>query len=205
MQIVEMLVALPAILIALTFHEYAHGKVADLLGDDTPYYQGRLTLNPLPHIDWIGFAMLFIFHFGWAKPVQVNPNNFRNVGYKKGMMLVSLAGPVMNLLLALAGLVILKVLWPYQLSEWGRLSTAIISPLVSINIILAAFNLIPLPPLDGSKVLAGLLPDAGARLMYSLEQYGPLLLLLLIMTGSASKIFLPLANAMYGLLYGLVF
>ena len=83
MQIVEMLVALPAILIALTFHEYAHGKVADLLGDDTPYYQGRLTLNPLPHIDWIGFAMLFIFHFGWAKPVQVNPNNFRNVGYKK--------------------------------------------------------------------------------------------------------------------------
>ena len=116
-----------------------------------------------------------------------------------------LAGPVMNLLLALAGLVLLKVLWPYQLSEWGRLSTAIISPLVSINIILAAFNLIPLPPLDGSKVLAGLLPDAGARLMYSLEQYGPLLLLLLIMTGSASKIFLPLANAMYGLLYGLVF
>ncbi len=205
MQIMEMLVALPAILIALTFHEYAHGKVADLLGDDTPYYQGRLTLNPLPHIDWIGFAMLFIFHFGWAKPVQVNPNNFKNVGYKTGMMLVSVAGPAMNLLLAFIGLVGLKMLLPYQLSQWGSMSIAMLSPLISINIILAAFNLIPLPPLDGSKVLAGLLPDAGARLMYSLEQYGPLLLLLLIITGTAYKIFGPLANMLYALLYGLVF
>ncbi|MDD2620868.1 MAG: site-2 protease family protein, partial [Syntrophomonadaceae bacterium] len=95
--ITEMLVALPAIVIALTFHEYAHGKVADMLGDTTPYYQGRLTLNPLPHIDWLGFIMLFIFHFGWAKPVQVNPYNFKNISIKKGMMLVSLAGPGMNI------------------------------------------------------------------------------------------------------------
>ncbi len=205
MNITDMLVALPAILIALTFHEYAHGKVADLLGDDTPYYQGRLTLNPLPHIDWIGFAMLFIFHFGWAKPVQVNPANFKGVGYKKGMMLVSLAGPMMNLLLAFTGLILLRMLLPYQLTEWGSITVAILGPLISINIILAAFNLIPLPPLDGSKILAGLLPDSGARMMYSLEQYGPLLLLLLIMTGAASKIFIPVANLLYGVLYGVVF
>ncbi len=203
--IIDMLVALPAILIALTFHEYAHGKVADLLGDDTPYYQGRLTLNPLPHIDWIGFAMLFIFHFGWAKPVQVNPNNFKNVGYKKGMMLVSLAGPMMNLLLAFIGLILLRLLLPYQLTDWGSITAAILSPVITINIILAAFNLIPLPPLDGSKILAGLLPDSGARMMYSLEQYGPLLLLLLIMTGAASKVFIPVASLLYSVLYSVVF
>jgi len=205
MQITEMLEALPAILIALTFHEFAHGKVADWLGDDTPYYQGRLTLNPLPHIDWIGFAMLLLFHFGWAKPVQVNPAKFRDIGYKQGMMLVSLAGPMMNLLLAFIGMLLLRVLLPFQYSEWGSITIAILGPLISINIILAAFNLIPLPPLDGSKILAGLLPDAGARLMYSLEQYGPLLLLLLIITGTASKIFFPLANLLYSLLYGMVF
>ncbi|KUG04116.1 membrane metalloprotease [hydrocarbon metagenome] len=205
MNITNMLVALPAILIALTFHEYAHGKVADLLGDDTPYYQGRLTLNPLPHIDWVGFAMLFIFHFGWAKPVQVNPAKFKEVGYKKGMMLVSLAGPMMNLLLAFIGLILLRLLLPYQFSEWGGITATLLLPLIQINIILAAFNLIPLPPLDGSKILAGLLPDSGARMMYSLEQYGPLLLLLLIITGAASKIFIPVANFLYGVLYGVVF
>ncbi len=205
MNITEMLVALPAILIALTFHEYAHGKVADLLGDDTPYYQGRLTLNPLPHIDWVGFAMLFIFHFGWAKPVQVNPNNFKKVGYKKGMMLVSLAGPMMNLLLAFLALVLMRLLEPYQLTAWGGITAQILSPLIIINIILAAFNLIPLPPLDGSKILAGLLPDVGARMMYSLEQYGPLMLLLLIITGVAYKIFIPVANFLYSILYLIVY
>lgn len=205
MQILDMLIALPAILIALTFHEYAHGKVADLLGDDTPYSQGRLTLNPLPHIDWVGFAMLFIFHFGWAKPVMVNPAKFSGIGVKKGMMLVSLAGPMMNLLLAFIGMIGLRFIVPYQFTEWGGITVAILGPLISINIILAAFNLIPLPPLDGSKILAGLLPDSGARMIYSLERYGPLVLLLLIMTGIASKIFIPVANLLYGVLYGLVF
>jgi len=203
--IVQMFIALPAILIALTFHEYAHGKVAYMLGDDTPYYQGRLTLNPLPHIDWVGFAMLFIFHFGWAKPVQVNPNNFKDVGYKKGMMLVSLAGPMMNLFLAFVGMLALRFILPYQFTEWGSITASLLSPLITINIILAAFNLIPVPPLDGSKILAGLLPDIGSRLMYSLEQYGMLILLILIMTGTASKIFLPVANVIYSLFYALIF
>ncbi|HZK86719.1 MAG TPA: site-2 protease family protein [Syntrophomonas sp.] len=205
----NMLIALPAILIALTFHEYAHGQVADWLGDSTPYYQGRLTLNPLPHIDWIGFFALMFFHFGWAKPVQVNPNNFKNVSVKTGMMLVSIAGPLMNILLAFVAMITLRLLsFNPELGTYsGNLSALIqmLIPLVQINIILAVFNLIPVPPLDGSKILAGLLPDKGTRFIYSLEQYGPLLLLLLIFTNLAGKIIWPMYNVLYALIYGIVF
>ncbi|MEA1960063.1 MAG: site-2 protease family protein [Bacillota bacterium] len=203
--LINTLIYLPAVLIALTFHEYAHGKVADMLGDQTPYYQGRLTLNPLPHIDWIGFLMLLFFKFGWAKPVQVNPYNFKKVGIKRGMMLVSLAGPVMNILLAFVGMFLLKVLIPFQSGEWAGMFIQLIYPLIYINLILAAFNLIPVPPLDGSKILAGLLPDEGANVIYSLEQYGPILLLLLIVTDVAPKIIWPLVNGMYGLLSMIMF
>lgn len=198
--LIDTLIWLPAILIALTFHEFAHGLAADRLGDRTPYYQGRLTLNPLPHIDWVGFLMLVIFKFGWAKPVQVNPLNFKNVGIKKGMMLVSLAGPAMNMLLAFFGMIMLKMLIPYQDSQLAVLFIPLLEPLVYINLILAAFNLIPVPPLDGSKILAGLLPNSGAQFIYSLEQYGPLILLLLIVTDMVGKILWPLVNLLYGFL-----
>lgn len=205
----NMLIALPAILIALTFHEYAHGRVADWLGDDTPYYQGRLTLNPLPHIDWIGFFALLFLHFGWAKPVQVNPYNFKNISIKTGMMLVSFAGPAMNLLLAIAGMIALRLLGfdPQTGLYSGSMSAVIqmIIPLIQINIILAVFNLIPVPPLDGSKILAGLLPDKGAAFIYSLEQFGPLLLLLIIFTNLAGKIIWPMYNVIYIVIYGTVF
>ncbi|MDO4541189.1 MAG: site-2 protease family protein, partial [Syntrophomonadaceae bacterium] len=117
--ILQLLVYLPAVLIALTFHEYAHGRAADYLGDDTPYLMGRLTLNPLPHIDWIGFIMLLVFHFGWAKPVQVNPYRFKKVGVKKGMMFVAVAGPVMNLFLAFVAMLLLRLASPFQGSEWS--------------------------------------------------------------------------------------
>lgn len=203
--ITSMMIALPAIIIALTFHEYAHGKVAYWLGDNTAYSYGRLTLNPFPHIDPIGFLMLFIFHFGWAKPVPVNPLNFKGTSIKTGMMLVSLAGPGMNILLAFIGMILLKVLIPFQAFEWASISLAMVRPLIQINLILAAFNLIPLPPLDGSKILAGLLPDSGAQVLYSLEQYGPLILLLFIVTGIASRVFLPLANFLGSILYMIVF
>ena len=207
--IYNMLIFLPAILIALTFHEYAHGQVADWLGDDTPYYQGRLTLNPLPHIDWVGFFALMFFHFGWAKPVQVNPYNFKNVSVKSGMMLVSLAGPLMNITLALAGMIALRFLgYNPQMGTYSGSMVALIQmlePLIQINIILAVFNLLPIPPLDGSKILAGLLPDKGAAFIYSLEQFGPLLLLLIIFTNSAGKIIWPLYSLIYSVIYGTVF
>ena len=205
----DMLIALPAILIALTLHEYAHGQAADWLGDDTPYLQGRLTINPLPHIDWIGFFMLMFFSFGWAKPVQVNPYNFKNIRVKKGMMLVSLAGPLMNILLACIGMIALRLLnFDPQVGQYSGNMPELIQmllPLVQINIILAVFNLIPVPPLDGSKILAGLLPDAGAQFIYSMEQYGPIILLLLIFTNLAEKIIWPLYNLVYAIIYGGVF
>lgn len=172
--------------------------------DSTPARQGRLTLNPLPHIDWLGFLMLLIFKFGWAKPVQVDPRNFKNISQKTGMMLVSLAGPGMNIMLALLSMVALKLLLPWQGASWASLMIPLLGPLVLINLILAAFNLIPLPPLDGSKILAGVLPDAGARWLYSLEQYGPLVLLLLIVTNTVGKLLWPLVNFLYGVLNMLV-
>lgn len=206
---INMIIALPAIVVALTFHEYAHGRVADMLGDDTPYYQGRLTINPLPHIDWVGFLMLFIFHFGWAKPVQVNPYKFKKVGVKKGMMLVSLAGPLMNIFLALIGMIVFRLVGfdPHTglYNPNMEVIVRLIYPLVSINLILAAFNLIPVPPLDGSKILAGLLSDSGANKVYSLEQYGPLILLLLIFTGAVGKIIWPLHDVLFDIIYMLVF
>lgn len=174
------LIWLPGILIGLTFHEYAHGRVASWLGDPTPSEQGRLTLNPLPHIDWVGFLMLALFHFGWAKPVQVDPRRFTSMGVKKGMMLVSLAGPAMNLCMAVLGALLYYLLKPYQDVEWGYLMRALLASLVFINSILAVFNLIPVPPLDGSKILAGVLPDSGAVFLYSLERYGFVILLFLI-------------------------
>lgn len=194
------LISLPGILLGLVLHEYAHGRMADWLGDPTAKEQGRLTLNPLPHIDWLGFLMIALFRFGWAKPVQVNPYRFNKVGIKKGMMLVSLAGPVMNLLLAAMGAAAFHALSGYQDSDWVGWLQLIILWLVYINLILAVFNLIPVPPLDGSKILAGILPDSGARFIYSLEPYGFVILLLLIMTNITGQILLPVVQLLSGIL-----
>jgi Zn-dependent protease len=153
----------------------------------------------------MGFMMLMIFKFGWAKPVQVDPRNFTKVSPKQGMMLVSLAGPVMNMLLALIGMVIMKGLLLNQNSPGASMFVPLLEPLVYINLILAAFNLIPVPPLDGSKILAGLLPDAGTRFIYSLEQYGPLILLLLIATNSVGKVLMPLVNLLYGIMNSIIY
>ena len=200
----RILISLPAIVIGLTFHEYAHGRMADYLGDDTPYYQGRLTLNPLPHMDWLGFLMLMLAGFGWAKPVQVNPYKLRG-GLIKGMLLVSLAGPLMNILLAFLAMIALRVVAPYQGMEWASYTIMLLEPLIWINLVLAVFNLIPVPPLDGSKILAGILPDRGASIMYALEKYGILILLLLLITGVISKILIPLIQLLFMLLYNIVF
>ena len=199
--LINAVIWLPAILIGLTFHEYAHGREAYYLGDDTAYLQGRLTINPLPHIDWVGFLMLLFFHFGWAKPVMVNPLNFKNTGIKTGMMLVSLAGPAMNLLLAFSAMVILKI-WglPLDMNSFfyviGNSSSAfaqvslvsgialILYTLVFINLILAVFNLIPLPPLDGSKVIAAFLPNHLRVKYLSTDRFGFILVILVVMLAS---------------------
>jgi Zn-dependent protease len=188
---------LPGILVAIAFHEYAHGKVADLLGDPTPRYQGRLTINPISHLDIMGTLLFIIAGFGWAKPVEVNPLNFRG-DKRRGMMLVALAGPAMNLTMAFLGTLVLAFAgtnFYVNLFVW---------PLVLYNVILAVFNLIPVPPLDGSKILAGILPRQAAEYVYQLEAYGPLILLLLIFTGATRTIIMPVVGTILGILNSLL-
>ncbi|MDK2887644.1 Zn-dependent protease (includes SpoIVFB) [Desulfofundulus australicus DSM 11792] len=192
----EMALMLPGIILGLTFHELAHGWVADRLGDTTARYQGRLTLNPLAHVDVIGLIMLFIAGFGWAKPVPVNPYNFRG-DMRRGLMLVSLAGPATNMLLAVAGAVALG-LGAWKL-PYGQ---EIVINIIHINVILAVFNLLPIPPLDGSKILAGVLPGRQPWL-YMLENYGIIILLLLLFTGIIGKVLRWIIVPLYEVLLGL--
>ncbi|MFS8641038.1 MAG: site-2 protease family protein, partial [Symbiobacteriaceae bacterium] len=168
-----LLVAAPGLLMALVLHEYAHARVADRLGDPTPRASGRLSLDPLAHLDPVGTLLLLAFGFGWARPVPVNPYYFRNP--IAGMAYVAAAGPLTNVLLALAALVVLQLWWPPGLVGRALLYTAY------INVFLAVFNLIPVPPLDGSRVLRAVLGRRGEWLDAA-ESYGWLLVLLLLVT-----------------------
>ncbi|MCK4590136.1 MAG: site-2 protease family protein [Candidatus Latescibacteria bacterium] len=161
----------PGILLAITVHEVAHGWVADRLGDPTARLAGRLTLNPLVHLDPLGTLMLFIAHFGWAKPVPINPNYFKDP--KRDIIWVSLAGPAANILAA----ALCGVLFRWFNSSGLALLSRMAVYAVLINLILAVFNLIPIPPLDGSKVLMGLLPAEQEYRFHQLERWGPLILI----------------------------
>lgn len=185
----ELLISIPAILIAITFHEYAHGMVAYRLGDPTAANQGRLTLNPRAHLDPLG-ALLFIFAgFGWAKPVPVNPYYFQGDRHK-AMMIVSLAGPFINVVLAYLAAVFMGMIQRETLPDIPWFS-GLLYKIYWYNLVLAVFNLIPVPPLDGSKILAGILPRGSANFIYSIEQYGPLILMLLIITRTTWVIIYP--------------
>ncbi|HHW02700.1 MAG TPA: site-2 protease family protein [Thermoanaerobacterales bacterium] len=181
----EMLLRIPALLIAITFHEYAHARVSYALGDPTPRWTGRLSLNPIAHLDPVGLLMLWIFRFGWAKPVQINPSYYRDP--KSGILLVSVAGPLSNLFLAFITLVLIKL----NLFYGGILST-FIHILFVYNLVLAVFNLIPIPPLDGSKILMSLLPGRQDHLFSQMESYGPLILILLVYFGLLNVVLDPL-------------
>lgn len=184
-----MVFRIPALLLAITVHEYAHGKMADHLGDPTARYAGRLTLNPLAHLDPWGLLMLWLFRFGWAKPVPINPFHFRH--RRRGIILVSLAGPAANVVTALIMLLVFK-LWPGT----GLATKQILSLAFIYNLYLAVFNLIPIPPLDGSKVLWGFLPAAQAHSFSKLESYGPIILIILIYLGLVGRILLPLVSVL---------
>lgn len=191
-----LVISLPAILLALSVHEFAHGYVAYRLGDMTPKHQGRLTLNPLAHLDLIGTLMLIFAHFGWAKPVMVNPNSFRG-NRQRGMLYVALAGPLSNVLVALIAAILYNLLIKYNVSYFWIL---LVQYLIIIDVSLAVFNLIPVPPLDGSKILAGLLPYSMHHLIYQLEAYGPFILILLLITNVISVILHPLVNGLLNII-----
>jgi len=196
----NMIFRIPALLIALTIHEYAHARVAVWLGDDTPKVMGRLTLNPIAHLDPFGLIMLWLFKFGWAKPVPINPNNFKN--WRKGEILVSLAGPGANIIMAFLAAIIYGILAKMQLLS-GNVDT-VLKLTYSYNIIFAVFNLIPLPPLDGSKVLMNLLPGRQANMFEKIEPYAPFILLGLVYLNVINIIITPLYNILSFIINGFV-
>ncbi len=184
----DLIIQIPVFLFALTIHEYSHGYVAMLCGDQTAKMQGRLTLNPLKHLDPLGTLAIFIIHFGWAKPVPVDPRNFRNP--HRDMILVSLAGPMSNLATMIASLFALIIIAYFGQGMPPFLAQPIIAMLsvsIWINSILAIFNMIPIPPLDGSKVLMGLLPPRQAQHIARLEGVGFILIMILVFTGVLGK------------------
>lgn len=183
----EILYTIPPILIALTFHEFSHGFMAYRLGDPTAKEQGRLTLNPLKHIDPIGFIMLMVFKFGWAKPVPYNSYYFSN--RKRGTFLVALAGPLSNLFMAFLSIMILFIFQPTN-----RMIFDFFHLLFLYNIIFFVFNLIPVPPLDGSKIIASILPKKQEALFWEYQRYGYFILFILIITDLLNKILLPVIN-----------
>ena len=186
--LLSMVTRLAAVLLCLTVHESCHGLAAYALGDPTARREHRLSLNPLRHIDWFGLLMMFVAGFGWAKPVPVNPNYFKKP--KQGMALTALAGPVSNFLLALLMLLAARIFCDvaaYSEANQRILDFLLMVALLSIG--LGLFNLLPIPPLDGSKVLFAVLPDGAYNQLMRYERYGMLLLFALVFFDVGSSAF----------------
>lgn len=193
-----------AVLLCLTIHELCHGLAALSLGDPTAKSMDRLSLNPLRHIDWLGLLMMFTVGFGWAKPVPVDPRYFKNP--KKGMALTALAGPASNFMLAFSLILIGKGIYLYAdyTPVWNGIYNFLhLTAVLSIG--LGLFNLLPIPPLDGAKVLGGLLPDRTYFALMRYERYGMLLLLLMSFADVGSGVINRGIAAVYGVMINLVY
>jgi len=197
----NLIAGLPGIVIAMVIHEYSHARVADMLGDYTPRMQGRLTLNPAAHVDPIGLLMLFLVHFGWAKPVQVNPYNFQNP--RRDDILVSLAGPLSNLITSFVALIVLTLMikFGFPISD-GVL--AVFRLIIIYNINFAIFNMLPIPPLDGSHILKQILPYELSRQFEQLERYSFIFLIIIIATPVLSYVFVPIQRVIFGIMNSIV-
>ncbi|RLJ70621.1 Zn-dependent protease [Hydrogenivirga caldilitoris] len=215
MNLSEAILSIPALMIAVILHEVAHGWVAYRMGDPTAKLAGRLTLNPIPHIDPVGTlilpAMFIVLNspviFGWAKPVPINPLNFRDL--RIGTFLTSIAGVVMNLTLAVGFGITYRVLSGLSESVDPFVANSVIYPMlifsaksVLINLILALFNIIPIPPLDGSKALMSFLSFKYWEVFYKYEVYGFLVITLLLFTGVLGKLIYPPLVFLYHLILG---
>ena len=180
------LTVIPA-LICLTLHEISHGLVASWLGDDTARRMGRLSLNPLRHIDWWGLVMMVLFRFGWAKPVPVNMNRFKNP--RRGMAITALAGPVSNVVIAIVFLALYGLTYRSLFLNGGAVAISVMEMIYMtayLSVSLAIFNFLPISPLDGSKVLYSFLSDQAYGKLMRYERYGMIALMLLVATGALS-------------------
>lgn len=182
LSIEQLILLIPPLLFALCFHEFSHAYVAYLLGDHTAAKRGRLTLNPLAHLDPFGSLMIIFVGFGWAKPVPVDPRYFKNS--RIGMMQVAFAGPASNLLLALVGGLFIR----YFGSSMSEIVIKVSFNFTMINLALCFFNLIPVHPLDGSQIFSGFMIKRNPEMVYKLHQYGPNILFGLILFGFITKI-----------------
>ena len=201
-KLLGLIISIPAVLIAITFHEFAHAFAADKLGDDTPRRQGRLSLNPLQHLDPVGSLLLLFAGFGWGKPVEINPRNFnRNISMEKADAIVSIAGPLMNLFLAIIFTLIYCAIVKFApnilIGTTGGAIQLLLMSIVSINIGLGVFNLIPLPPLDGSKVIMPFLPAKVKSFFIEREQIFYIVFVILWITGLAGYIISPAITFIY--------
>ena len=207
--VLNLLLTVPGVLIAITFHEFAHAFVADKLGDDTPRRQGRLNLNPLSHIDPVGFFMLIFAHFGWGKPVEINPTNFnRKRSMSAQEAIVALAGPVMNLIIAIVLTIILFAINAFAstfvFTTVGMLICLTLQMAISVNIGLGVFNLIPLPPLDGSKILMHFLPYNAKTWFENNTQLFYVIFIVLWITNLISYIISPVIGVVSNGIYAMV-
>lgn len=204
LDLTQILYSLPAVFLAFSFHEFAHALAAYRLGDSTPKMQGRLTLDPLAHVDWIGLIMFTIFGFGWARPVQVNPSNFKN--RKWGDILVSLAGPIANFILGFIAIIILNLLGhAYShllINGFSRIIGvffSIIYQVATLNIVFGFLNLIPIPPFDGYKVIKNLFFRKNIKFFWVIEKYSIILFLVMIIFNIYSFLINTPSRYVYGL------
>lgn len=195
--IFSLILSIPAVLLAITVHEFGHAFAAYKLGDDTPVRQGRLSLNPFDHVDPLGLAMLLFAHIGWGKPVEIDPRNYnRNISVEKADAIVSFAGPLMNFITAIIFSLIYCAIIKFAgiaftLTNVGTIVIAIILSIVTMNIGLGVFNLLPLPPLDGSKIIMPLLPNKAKEFFINNEQIFYIIFVLIWITGIAGTIITP--------------
>ena len=207
-ELLTLAMSVPGVLIAITFHEFAHGFAAYKLGDDTAKLEGRLNLNPFSHLDPIGGLMLLVAGFGWGKPVHVNPSNYtRKYSMEKGEAIVAVAGPAMNLLLAMIFTLIYCAIYNFVGIEFiystvGYIIMRLLEYTIAINIGLGVFNLIPLPPLDGSKVIMPFLPYNAKEWFRNNEQIFYIIFVVIWITGIAGTIITPAISAVStGIMY----